>query len=56
MAEETMDAVIKTCDLQPKNSCVTAGLLLEGAHVWYPLLHISLVQDYGLETDVRLRR
>uniref|UniRef100_F1KVF7 Glycerol-3-phosphate dehydrogenase n=1 Tax=Ascaris suum TaxID=6253 RepID=F1KVF7_ASCSU len=52
MAEETVDAAIKACDLKPRNGCVTAGLLLEGAHNWDPLLYIHLVQDYGLEEDV----
>lgn len=52
MAEETVDAAVKACDLKPRNGCVTAGLLLEGAHDWNPLLYIHLVQDYGLEEDV----
>ncbi|VDM38703.1 unnamed protein product [Toxocara canis] len=52
MAEETVDAAIKTCGLKPRNGCVTAGLLLEGAHNWNPLLYIHLVQDYGLEEDI----
>uniref|UniRef100_A0A914X3R6 Glycerol-3-phosphate dehydrogenase n=1 Tax=Plectus sambesii TaxID=2011161 RepID=A0A914X3R6_9BILA len=51
MAEETVDACVKTCGLTPKNGCVTPGLLLEGAHDWSPLLYIRLVQDYGIETD-----
>lgn len=52
MAEETVDAAVKACDLKQRNPCITAGLLLEGAHHWDPLLHIRLVQDYGLEEDV----
>ncbi|VDK53061.1 unnamed protein product [Anisakis simplex] len=52
MAEETVDAAIKACDLKPRNGCVTAGLLLEGAHNWDPLLYIHLVQDFGLEEDI----
>jgi glycerol-3-phosphate dehydrogenase len=52
MAEETIDAAIKSANLTPKNKCVTAGLLLDGAHNWDPLLYIHLVQDYGLEADV----
>lgn len=52
MAEETIDAAIKRCNLEPERPCVTAGLLLEGAHDWSPLLYISLVQDYGIETEV----
>ncbi|KAM3720800.1 putative glycerol-3-phosphate dehydrogenase [Dirofilaria immitis] len=52
MAEETVDKVIEVANLQPVRKCVTAGLLLEGAHNWDPLLHIRLVQDYGLDEDV----
>ncbi|CAB3408328.1 unnamed protein product [Caenorhabditis bovis] len=52
MAEETVDTCIKAHDLKPTNSCVTAGLLLEGAHDYNPLLYIHLVQDYGMEVDV----
>lgn len=35
MAEETVDAAIKACDLKPKTGCVTKGLYLEGGHQWY---------------------
>lgn len=52
MAEETVDKVVEVAGLQPLRKCVTAGLLLEGAHNWDPLLHIRLVQDYGLDEDV----
>uniref|UniRef100_A0A914M0U5 Glycerol-3-phosphate dehydrogenase n=1 Tax=Meloidogyne incognita TaxID=6306 RepID=A0A914M0U5_MELIC len=52
MAQETVDAAIKAHDLKPKNDCITAGLLLEGAHNWDPLLYVHLVQDYGIEVDV----
>lgn len=54
MAEETVDAAIKACDLQPKNGCITKGLLLEGGHNWTPTSFIRLVQDYGLETEVAI--
>uniref|UniRef100_A0A915Q298 Glycerol-3-phosphate dehydrogenase n=1 Tax=Setaria digitata TaxID=48799 RepID=A0A915Q298_9BILA len=52
MAEETVDKVVEVANLQPVRGCVTAGLLLEGAHNWDPLLYIRLVQDYGLDEDV----
>lgn len=52
MAEETVDAAIKACNLTQRNGCLTPGLLLEGAHNWDPLLYIHLVQDYGIEVDV----
>ena len=54
MAEETIDAAVKACDLKPKNGCVTKGLLLEGGHTWTPTSFIRLVQDYGLETEVAI--
>lgn len=52
MAEETVDTVIKSASIVPRNGCVTPGLMLEGAHNWDPLLYIHLVQDYGIDTDV----
>lgn len=54
MAEETVDAAVKACKLTQRNGCLTPGLLLEGAHDWYPLLYIHLVQDYGIEVDVKI--
>jgi glycerol-3-phosphate dehydrogenase len=54
MAEETVDAAIKACNLKPKNGCITKGLLLEGGHSWTPTSFIRLVQDYGLETEVAI--
>jgi glycerol-3-phosphate dehydrogenase len=54
MAEETVDAAIKACDLTPKSACVTTGLFLEGGHNWTPTSFIRLVQDYGLETEVAI--
>ena len=51
MAEETVNRVIEVCNLKPRNNCVTAGLMLEGAHNWDPLMYIHLVQDYGIEVD-----
>jgi len=32
MAEETVDAAIKACNLKPKNGCITNGLILEGGN------------------------
>uniref|UniRef100_A0A183EEZ0 Glycerol-3-phosphate dehydrogenase n=1 Tax=Gongylonema pulchrum TaxID=637853 RepID=A0A183EEZ0_9BILA len=52
MAEETVDKAVEVANLTPARQCATAGLLLEGAHNWDPLLHIQLVQDYGLDEDV----
>ncbi|BFZ56122.1 mitochondrial glycerol-3-phosphate dehydrogenase [Savitreella phatthalungensis] len=53
MAEETVDTAIASFNLQPKiNKCVTEGIKLIGAEYWHPLLYISVVQRFGMETDV----
>lgn len=55
MAEETVDAAIKACQLKPKVAkSSTKGLLLEGGHNWTSTSFIRLVQDYGLETEVAI--
>lgn len=54
MAEETVDQCIKSANLQAKNGCITKGLLLSGGEKWTPTSYIRLVQDYGLETEVRI--
>uniref|UniRef100_A0A7N6B7K0 Glycerol-3-phosphate dehydrogenase, mitochondrial n=1 Tax=Anabas testudineus TaxID=64144 RepID=A0A7N6B7K0_ANATE len=53
MAEETLDAAIKAHSLSAE-PCKTVGLMLEGGKGWTPTLYIRLVQDYGLENEVRL--
>jgi len=53
MAEETVDRAVKVCNLAPKGPCVTPGLFLEGGHEYNDLLYMRLVQDYGLDVDVR---
>ncbi|XP_044013330.1 glycerol-3-phosphate dehydrogenase, mitochondrial isoform X2 [Aphidius gifuensis] len=52
MAEEAVDAAIKSCNLEPSTTCQTDGMLLEGAHGWSPTMYIRLVQDFGLECEV----
>ncbi|XP_011698622.1 PREDICTED: glycerol-3-phosphate dehydrogenase, mitochondrial isoform X1 [Wasmannia auropunctata] len=52
MAQETIDAAIKACDLEPERPCQTDGFLLEGAQGWSPTMYIRLVQDFGLECEV----
>ncbi|PSN50880.1 Glycerol-3-phosphate dehydrogenase [Blattella germanica] len=52
MAEHTIDAAIKACNLKPQNGCQTDGLRVEGAHNWTPTMYIRLVQDVGLECEV----
>ncbi|XP_034942515.1 glycerol-3-phosphate dehydrogenase, mitochondrial isoform X2 [Chelonus insularis] len=52
MAQDTIDIAIKACNLEPKTTCQTDGMLLEGAHGWSPTMYIRLVQDFGLECEV----
>jgi len=54
MAEETVDRCIQSANLQPKNKCVTKGLILHGGEKWTPTSYIRLVQDYGIETEVNI--
>ena len=57
MAADTVDAAIKACRLTPASmDCQTDGLKLEGGDGFNPNLYIRLVQDYGLEVEVRTVR
>lgn len=53
MAKEAVDAAVEACNLIPKLECQTDGLMLEGANGWTPNMYIRLVQDYGLESQVK---
>lgn len=53
MAEHTIDAAIKACDLKPQRAeCLTDNLQIEGSHGWTPTMYIRLVQDFGLDCEV----
>jgi glycerol-3-phosphate dehydrogenase len=52
MAEHTLDAAIKACNLKAERPCVTEQIQIEGAHGWTPTFYIRLVQDFGLEMEV----
>ncbi|XP_041056967.1 glycerol-3-phosphate dehydrogenase, mitochondrial [Carcharodon carcharias] len=54
MAEETINAAVEACNLNLAKPCRTVGLQLEGSHEWTPTLYITLVQYYGLGTEVAL--
>ena len=54
MATDTMEAAIKARGLQPARDCQTDGLFLEGGEGYTSNYFIRLVQDYGLEVEVRL--
>lgn len=52
MAQHTMDAAVKACNLDPTGPSQTLGLTLEGGHNWTPTMYIRLVQDFGMEPVV----
>ncbi|KAI8036241.1 glycerol-3-phosphate dehydrogenase, mitochondrial [Drosophila gunungcola] len=53
MAEHTIDAAIKACNLKPERAeAVTSYLKIEGGQGWTPTMYIRLVQDFGLECEV----
>lgn len=52
MAEDAVDTIIKSHDVQAERVCQTIGLVLEGGENWTPTLYIQLVQDFGLEPEV----
>ncbi|XP_060158411.1 glycerol-3-phosphate dehydrogenase, mitochondrial isoform X3 [Globicephala melas] len=52
MAEDTINAAVKTHNLKAGPS-KTVGLFLQGGKDWSPTLYIRLVQDYGLESEVK---
>jgi glycerol-3-phosphate dehydrogenase len=53
MAKDLMDKVVDVMGLEDSKGCQTDGYMLEGGEGWYPTLFIRLVQDYGLDIDVR---
>ncbi|XP_006817735.1 glycerol-3-phosphate dehydrogenase, mitochondrial-like [Saccoglossus kowalevskii] len=52
MASDTIDAAVRTCNLNQACASQTDGMLLDGAAGWTPTMFIRLVQDYGLDTEV----
>lgn len=53
MACDTVDRAVKVAGLKDTKGCQTNGLLLEGAQNWYPTLFIRLIQDHGLDVEVK---
>lgn len=37
MAEHTIDAAVKACDLKPTRPCITDKIQIEGSHGWTPV-------------------
>ncbi len=54
MARDTVDRAVEVGGLNDPRGCQTDGFKLDGGEGWYPTLFIRLVQDYGLEVEVRL--
>ena len=51
MAEDAVDEAVRQASLSPERLCCTKQLKLVGAHGWHPLLHVELVQRFGLITE-----
>jgi glycerol-3-phosphate dehydrogenase len=53
MAEEAIDKAIGEYGLKPRNICVTTDVYLLGAKDWTPTMFIKLIQNYGIQREVR---
>ena len=53
MAEETVDRAVLTCGLHQERASITKDILIDGATDWTPTFFIRLIQDFGLDTEVR---
>lgn len=53
MAEEAVDRAINEFKLTPRNDCVTTNVYLIGAKDWTPTMFIKLIQNYGIQREVR---
>uniref|UniRef100_A0A7S1KN41 Glycerol-3-phosphate dehydrogenase n=1 Tax=Percolomonas cosmopolitus TaxID=63605 RepID=A0A7S1KN41_9EUKA len=52
MAQDAIDTAIKVHNLPAGGPCLTEKVKLLGAHGWYPMLHIKLVQEFGFDKAV----
>jgi glycerol-3-phosphate dehydrogenase len=52
MAEDTVDAAVDAWQMEPQHSCRTETTILRGGDEWHPNHFISLIQRFGLDTDV----
>ena len=48
-----MDKAVEVGGLEDTRGCQTDGFMLEGSEGWFPTYFIRLVQDYGVDVDVR---
>lgn len=53
MAEELVNKAVTVGGLTDSKGCITNGYVLEGSDGWFPTAFIRLVQDYGLDVEVR---
>ena len=55
MAEETTDKVVELGGFTDVKECQTNGYILDGGDGWYETLFIRLIQDFGVDVEVRAR-
>ena len=53
MAEDTIDRVVEVGGFSHAKGCKTIGYKLVGGECYYPTFFIHLIQDYGLDEEVR---
>ena len=53
MAQDTVDRLVQVAGLEDKTGCMTDGFLLDGGEGWHPTNFIRLIQDYGIDIEVR---
>lgn len=53
MAQDAVDVAVKAMNFNSAKESATDGKLLEGAEGWTPTYFIRLVQQFGLEPEVR---
>ena len=53
MAEETTDKLVKIGEFTNAKECQTDGYILDGGDEWYETLFIRLIQDFGVDVEVR---
>ncbi|KAG5518199.1 hypothetical protein PMAC_003385 [Pneumocystis sp. 'macacae'] len=53
MAQDTVDRAIKEFNLKPSSfECLTSNIQLVGASGWKSTLYVSLIHQFGIDTDV----
>ncbi|CCJ29156.1 unnamed protein product [Pneumocystis jirovecii] len=53
MAEDTIDRAVKEFNLKPSSvKCLTSNIQLIGASGWKSTLYVSLIHQFGIDTDI----